>query len=160
MLSLYHTWRFADRILIRDGLPELDMLNGSAAGGTGGTPRHLLEGRVMANRSGVGGFASVKWQEGTRVLAGPSALPGATDLRFSGLTTVNLRLFTDLGQRFDLVRKAPWVRGMRVSVGVNNLLNSRVNVRDAAGNTPVNYQPWYMDPVGRSVEVSVRKLMF
>lgn len=160
MLSLYHSWRFADRVLIRDGLPELDMLNGSAAGGTGGTPRHMLEGRVMANRSGYGGFASVKWQTGTRVLAGPAAQPGAGDLHFSSLTTLNLRLFADLGQRLDLVAKAPWVRGMRVSIGVNNLLNDRVDVRDSVGNTPIGYQPWYMDPVGCSIEISVRKLMF
>jgi hypothetical protein len=25
-LSLFHTWRFADTILIRDGVPELDLL--------------------------------------------------------------------------------------------------------------------------------------
>ena len=27
-LSLFHTWRFTDSILIRDGVPELDLLNG------------------------------------------------------------------------------------------------------------------------------------
>jgi hypothetical protein len=31
-------------------------------------------------------------------------------------------------------------------------------VRDAAGATPTGYQPANLDPVGRSVRISVRKL--
>ena len=41
--ALYHNWRLEDRILIRDGVPELDLLDGSAVGSRGGQPRHELE---------------------------------------------------------------------------------------------------------------------
>jgi hypothetical protein len=35
-----------------------------------------------------------------------------------------------------------------------------LRVTDAAGLTPVSYLPAYLDPLGRSVRVSVRKLFF
>jgi hypothetical protein len=159
-LSLFHTWRFTDTILIRDGVPELDLLNGSATGSSGGVPRHLLEARAAINKNGLGARVSANWQSGTDVLVNPGGAPANEDLHFSGLTTVNLRLWADLGQRFDLVRKAPWLRGTRISFGVDNLFDDRIDVRSRAGDTPVNYQPDLIDPVGRRVEVSIRKLFF
>ena len=159
-LSLFHTWRFTDTILIRDGVPELDLLNGSATGSSGGVPRHLLEARAAINKNGLGARVSANWQSGTDVLVNPGGAPANDDLHFSGLTTVNLRLWADLGQRFDLVRKAPWLRGTRISFGVDNLFDDRIDVRSRAGDTPVNYQPDLIDPVGRRVEVSIRKLFF
>ena len=159
-LSLFHTWRFSDTILIRDGVPELDLLNGSATGSSGGVPRHLLEARAAINKNGLGARVSANWQSGTDVLVNPGGAPANEDLHFSGLTTVNLRLWADLGQRFDLVRKAPWLRGTRISFGVDNLFDDRIDVRSRAGDTPVNYQPDLIDPVGRRVEVSIRKLFF
>jgi hypothetical protein len=159
-LSLFHTWRFTDSILIREGLPELDLLNGSATGNAGGSPRHLVEARAGINKNGLGGRLSLNWQSGTEVLVAPGGPASADDLRFSGLATVNLRLFADLGQRWDLMRKVPWLRGTRVSVGVDNLFDQRMSVTDRSGATPLNYQPYLMDPIGRRVEVSVRKLFF
>lgn len=159
-LSLFHTWRFTDTILIRDGVPELDLLNGSATGSNGGVPRHVVEARAAVNRFGLGARVFVNWQSGTDVLVTPGSAPSPDDLRFSSLTTVNLRLFADLGQRWSLMRKAPWLRGTRVSIGVDNLFDDRIEVTDRAGTTPINYQPFLVDPIGRRVEVSVRKLFF
>jgi hypothetical protein len=80
-------------------------------------------------------------------------------LRFSDLATVNLRLFADLGaQRF--ARDHRWLRGARVTAAVNNLFDSRQKVRTAAGTIPISYQPDLLNPVGRSVRVTVRKLFF
>lgn len=159
-LSLFHTWRFTDTILIREGVPELDLLNGSATGNSGGVPRHQLEGRVALNRNGIGGRVSANWQSGTEVRVSPGGPPAPDDLRFSGLATFNLRLFADLGQRWPLVRDHPWLRGTRVSVGIDNLFDDRIDVRDRAGANPINFQPDLVDPVGRRVEVSLRKLFF
>ena len=69
-------------------------------------------------------------------------------------------LFADLGQQRALARKHPWVRGMRVSVGVGNIFDTRLQVRDQTGLTPISYQPAYLDPMGRTVYVSIRKLFF
>jgi len=41
-----------------------------------------------------------------------------------------------------------------------NLFNQRMRVRDADGVTPVSYQPDYLDPLGRSIKISFRKLFF
>ncbi|MET0373540.1 MAG: hypothetical protein ABW128_04690 [Rhizorhabdus sp.] len=58
------------------------------------------------------------------------------------------------------MRAHPWLRGARVTVGIDNLFNARQRVTDATGTTPISYQPAYLDALGRSVRVSVRKLLF
>ena len=65
-----------------------------------------------------------------------------------------------LGQRLDLVKVHPWVRGMRVSLSVTNLFNQRQRVTDQTGEVPIGFQPAYLDPLGRTVRLSVRKLFF
>jgi hypothetical protein len=160
-LGLYHTWTFTDRVLVAPGLPVLDLLNGDAVGGNGGSPRHQLDLQAGIFKNGFGARLTGTWQSGT-VVRGAPALGGAnsSDLFFSPLATLNLRLFADLGQQIPLVRKHPWVRGMRLSLSVDNLLDTRLNVRDATGATPLSYQPYYLDPVGRSVRVTLRKMFF
>ncbi|MEG8025906.1 TonB-dependent receptor [Sphingomonas aurantiaca] len=54
----------------------------------------------------------------------------------------------------------PWLRGMRISLSVDNVFNTRQRVTDATGATPNTYQPDYLDPLGRTVRLSVRKLFF
>ncbi len=49
---------------------------------------------------------------------------------------------------------------MRVSLSIDNLFDARQQVRDRLGTTPLSYQPGYLDPLGRSVRLSVRKLFF
>ena len=156
--ALYHTWHLTDRVLVAADGPRLDLLRGDAIGGTGGQPRHELEGQAGYTNDGLGARLSVNWRSGTRVNGGTADAPER--LRFGGLATANLRLFADLGQRPDWVRAHPWVRGMRVAVSVDNLFNERQRVRDATGATAVNFQPDLLDPLGRAVRVSVRKLFF
>ena len=159
--ALYHTWRFKDEILIREGLPELDLLNGSAVGNNGGRPRHELEAQAGIFKNGFGARLNANWQSGTSVHG--ALLPGggtSQDLNFSDLATVNFRLFANLGEQPALVRRYPWLRGTRVSVGVQNLFNARQRVTDPAGQVPLGYQSDYLDPLGRAVTVSIRKLFF
>jgi iron complex outermembrane recepter protein len=160
-LALYHNWRIEDRILIREGLPELDLLSGSAVGSRGGQSRHELEFQAGIFKKGMGARLTGNWQSGTIVDGRPDGLGGTTgDLRFSDLTTFNLRLFADLGQQRSLVRKNPWLRGTRITLSIDNLLDSRIRVRDETGQTPLSYQPGFVDPLGRSVRLSIRKLFF
>ncbi len=159
-LSFFHTWKLVEQIRIREGVPELDLLNGSAVGSRGGVPRHEIEARAGLNRSGLGGRLALNWQSSTEVRSDPGGLPAPEDLRFSPLATLNLRLFIDIGQQWRFVRQNPWARGLRLSLGLDNLADSRLRVRDRAGETPVNYQPDLLDPVGRRLEVGVRKILF
>jgi uncharacterized membrane protein YgcG len=159
-LGLFHTYHIEDEILIREGVPALDLLGGSAVGGRGGQPRHEVEAQAGLFRNGFGARLSANWQSGTTVRGRPD-LGGTTgDLEFGDFTTVNLRLFADLGARRDWVREVPFLRGARVTLSIDNLFDSRLQVRDATGATPLSYQPDYLDPLGRSVRLTIRKLFF
>jgi hypothetical protein len=160
-LSLFHTWHLQEQVLIRDGIPVLDLLNGSAIGSRGGQPRHEIEARAGIGKSGLGGRLSLNWQSGTNVRSDPSgATTSPADLSFSGLATINLRLFADLGQRPDLVQRAGWLRGTRISLAINNLANTRIDVRDSSGAVPIGYQRDLLDPLGRTLTLSFRKVFF
>jgi hypothetical protein len=159
-LGLYHTWHLTDSVLIRPGVPELDFLDGSAAGSRGGRPRHEVELQAGLFKNGLGARLTANWQSATFVRGGPVAGGGTgDDLFFDDFATVNLRLFADLGlQRF--ARGSRFLRGARVSLSIDNLFDARQRVRDRLGATPLSYQPGYLDPLGRSVRLSVRKLFF
>ena len=152
--GLYHTVRFTDSILIREGLPELDLLSGDATGGRGGSSRHELEANAGFSRDGLGFRLRANWQSPTRI----DGLTGSDSLRFGSLTSINLNFFANLGQRPELVRRTPFFRGSRLTIGVDNLLNQRIGVTDPTGATPLNFQPGYLDPLGRSIRIGFRKL--
>ncbi|PKP85950.1 MAG: TonB-dependent receptor, partial [Alphaproteobacteria bacterium HGW-Alphaproteobacteria-16] len=154
---LYHTIALTDRITIRDDLPELDLLNGSATGSRGGSPRHQVELRAGVTRDGIGMRINADWQSATTVRGGATS---SDELRFDDFATVNLRLFATLGPQFKFVRDNRWLAGTRVTLAVNNLFDNRLRVTDATGATPLSYQPALLDPVGRTVRISVRKLLF
>ena len=156
-VSLYHTYRIQDEITIRDGLPVLDLLDGAAIGARGGQSRNEVQFQAGLFKSGMGGFLNANWKESTRISGGNDA---SDDLTFSDLTTVNLNLFADLSSRQTWVAKYPWLKGARVSVGIENLFDQRLDVRDGLGETPLSYQPDYLDPLGRTFRVSLRKILF
>ncbi|SEL64804.1 hypothetical protein SAMN05216382_2380 [Sphingomonas palmae] len=156
--ALYHTWHFTDRVTIANGGPVLDLLNGDAIGGSGGQSRHELEGQAGYSNNGIGARASLDFQSATRVNGGTPTSPET--LNFGSLTTLNLRLFADLGQRIDLIRAHPWLRGTRVTLSLNNAFNQRQRVTDQTGAVPIGFQPGYLDPLGRTVRLSIRKLFF
>jgi hypothetical protein len=152
--SLTHTINLVDEVTIGSGLPELDFLHGDALGSTGGRPRHQFEAQGGYFNNGLGARLSANWRSGTHV---DSSIP-ANDLRFSPLATFDLRLFANFGERFDLVAKHPWLRGASLRFEVKNLLDSKPRVRNALGAVPTNFQPDLLDPLGRTVSISIRKL--
>lgn len=156
-LALFHTVRLRDRIYITDGGTPLDLLDGDALGNSGGSPRNEVEAQAGLTKNGMGMRLTANWRSATEVDGGTSA---NGTLKFSDLTTVNLRLFANLGARRELVAKYPVLRGTRVTFGVTNLFDEKQEVRNAAGGTPITYQEDYLDPLGRSVKLSVRKVFF
>lgn len=153
-LSATHTVTLTDRLDIGPGIEPLDYLDGEALSATGGRPAHVVEVESGYYNNGLGLRLSADWRSATRVDGG---LTGE-DLRFSDYATVDLRLFANLGERFDLVTKHPFFRGSSVRLEVNNLFNSRPRVRDAAGVAPFAYQADRLEPTGRTVGISFRKL--
>ncbi|MFM7396883.1 MAG: hypothetical protein ACKO42_07170 [Gammaproteobacteria bacterium] len=155
--SLSYTQRLQDEIALAPGLPILDLLDGDSLFDSGASARHELEVAVGANRDGFGGRLTTNWRSGSRVAGSAATQQG--DLDFSSLTTVNLRLFADLGLQ-PWAQKYPSLRGARVSLVVGNLFNERQSVRAQNGVVPIIYQPDLLDPQGRTLRLTFRKLFF
>lgn len=153
--SAYHTIVFKDEITIRQGVPVLDLLGGSATGSSGGQARHEVQVRTGWSRDGIGARLHANWRSGTFVDGGAS---GGERLDFSSLATFDLRSWVDLGSQPELLVKAPWLRGARIGLDINNIFDARQRVTDANGVVPISYQPDYLDPLGRTVRLSFRKL--
>ncbi|MEA1072310.1 TonB-dependent receptor plug domain-containing protein [Sphingomonas sp. LY160] len=150
--SLTHTVNLVDRVTIADGLPDLDYLDGEAFGQSGGRPRHEVRVETGYFNNGLGARIEANVRSASRVDS------GAGELRFSPYADVDLRLFANLGERFDLVAKHPWLAGTSVRFDVDNVFNARPKVRDAFGETPFSYQPGLIEPIGRTVGITIRKL--
>jgi len=157
-IAVYHTVYFQDRMLIRPGVPVLNLLDGAPLGNTGGQYQHEIEGQVGFTLYGLGARISADWRSATSVQGGADSSTG--NLAFSDLTTINFRLFDNLGQQREVVRRYPWLRGARVTLNITNLFDDRIKVRDTAGMTPVSYQSAYLDPAGRTALLSIRKLFY
>ena len=151
--SLTDTITFEDRVRIAPGGPELNYLKGDAAGNNGGTPRHNVQSQLGYFNNGLGARIGANWRSGTTV----DTLTGDR-LRFSPVGTFDLRLFANPGDIPELAVKHPWLRGTQVRFEVSNIFNSRPKVHDAAGNVPLSYQPDLLDPLGRTIMISFRKL--
>jgi hypothetical protein len=159
--SLYDTWYFRDTLLVRSAIPELDLLNGAPLSVTGSNiastqPRHAID---LHTDLVYGAFTvqlRTRWNSATDVNGGTPSAPQS--LHFSAMGTVDLRTFADL-ERTPGFRGHPWTKGVRVTVVVSNLLNSHQQVRDAMGITPTGFEPGYVDPYGRVVTLSLRKLL-
>jgi iron complex outermembrane receptor protein len=152
-LTVNHTMVFYDKIFIRPGLDPVDLLKGGAIGIGGGRLRHQVDGTASVTSGGLGARMGVTWR-------GPSLLEtriGTTSdtLHFSPVMLINLRLFADAGR---VIPHEKWVKGMRLSLDVINLTNKRQSVRDSFGDTPLQYQPGYRDPLGRTIEIEFRKV--
>ena len=157
-IAIYHTVIFKDQFLVRPGGPVLDLLGGAAAGSAGGQYQHEIEAQLGYTLNGYGLRLSADWKSATVVRGGASGSTG--DLDFSDIGTVNLRLWDNFAQQRDMVKRYPFLRGVRVTFNAVNLFDQRIQVRDTAGPTPLVYQPAYLDPVGRTVSLSIRKLLY
>lgn len=153
--SLFDTWYLRDITLIRTGIPELDLLDGAPTDATGGQPRHKIEFHTLVHRNGIGVLLAVAWRSPTVVGSGDPQAPDP--IYFSSLGTADLRVFLDLG-KLSALRDHPWANGARLALAVTNLFDHRQSVRDAAGTTPTAFEPGYLDPPGRVLALTVRKV--
>ncbi len=149
-VSMTTTWRLDDRLSLRSDLPALDLLDGDTLTGTGGRARWETE----LNLSGSLGAANIglygRLQGPTRIRSDLAA----SDLRFSGRTW----LVPYASLKVDQIVKRPWAKAMMLQFTVENLLNDRINVRDRLDRVPNRFQAAYIDPLGRSFRLGLRKL--
>lgn len=148
-----HAIVFDDEIVIRSGLPSVDLLDGGAIGIGGGRVRHQLDGTASITSAGTGLRISARWRGKSKLNALDAGM--ADSLVFSPVFILNLRAFADL-HRF--LPHSEWARGARLSLNVVNATNDRQDVRNSANDTPLRYQAGYRDALGRTIELELRKV--
>lgn len=151
-MSLYHSWFFQDEVRLGAGAPSIDLLEGGTIG-PGAHARHKVQVTTGANHRGIGVRLGGAWTSPFRI-SGRGG--GAGALWYSSLATLDVRMFADLQRRFD---GRPWAHGLRASLAVTNVFDTHQHVRDASGATPLIYGPAFLDPDGRTVSFSVRRLL-
>lgn len=151
--NVTHTIELANEILIAPGVAPLDQLDGDATGRFG-FPRNTTRVEAGVFGKGVGVRASARYTGPTRLDG--SGLPGAVDLVFDDLVTVDLRLFLNMDQLLN--KKDGLAKNLRLTLVANNLFDQQLQVRDQFGNTPINYQPLLIDPLGLNFRFEIRKL--
>jgi len=137
-LSVYHTWRFSETVLIAPGGPVLDLLDGDALTG-GGVARHALEFEGGAFHKGFGLRFNGSFTAPTRIKA--SGAPGTSDLRFGSLLRLDLRAFVNFDQQKNLVKAVPFLKGSRLMLVAENVFDQRQKVTDSNGTVPRGYHP-------------------
>lgn len=152
-LTANHSVVLEDKIDIRSGLAPVDLLNGGAIGIAGGRVRHEFDATAAVSSGGTGIRLGLTWR-------GQSLLESRIEdsnglIRFSPQLLWNLRGFADARRLFP---DSHWARGTRLTLNILNLTNFRQSVRDPFGSTPLQYQPGYRDPIGRTVELELRKV--
>lgn len=149
--NLTHTIELANEILIAPGLQPLDQLDGQATSAFG-QPRHSSRLEAGLFGKGLGFRLSGVYTGETRL----DAAGGVGDLFFDDIVTFNLRVFANMGEVTG--KNEGFLKDFRVSLVADNLFDAQRRVRDAAGNTPVNYNSFVIDPLGLYLGIDLRKL--
>lgn len=142
--------KFGDRLQLRPGTAELDLLNGDTVGG-GGMARAYGYAYGGINYGG-NGMSFDGWYAAANRVRG--ATPAA-DLRFSPIFRLNMSAFINLHY---FLKTRQWTRKVQVKVSVSNITDGHQQVRDGNGRVPNRFQPDYLDPAGRTVSLTLRKL--
>ncbi|MFT4076980.1 MAG: TonB-dependent receptor [Asticcacaulis sp.] len=151
-VEIDHTKYLRDTVLIRAGLREIDRLKGGIT--TPGTPQSpsQLEWNIGLTAPIGGVWFSGQWQAGALALGGSAE----SNLTFSSATIAKLRIFANLGHLKEIAGQA-WAQGLRLSLTVDNLFDDYQAVTDETGHTPRLYQRGLIDPMGRTVTLTLRK---
>jgi hypothetical protein len=146
-----HQWQMAYERLMRRGLPRVDLLDGGAGFGTPQS-RHRVNATFGLARNGTGMQLNGNWNNASHLDTGTATAPSRLD--FGATLRFDLQAFTNLGTLFPTSKA---MQGTRLSLNVDNLLDSRQAVRDQDGVTPLRYQRYLVNPLGRVISLSFRK---
>lgn len=147
-LGIVPTYAFEDRLRLRPGAAFLDLLDGDTIGTY--APRVSGYAYGGTNRQGYGATFSIYYGGPRRIRSDdPSA-----DLRFLSILQLGLAAYMPV---HDLLPRQVWTRQLQLRLETANLLDSRQRVQDRNGEEPNQYQTDLIDPLGRTVTVSLRK---
>lgn len=147
--SLNHRMRLTAIQRITPYHPVINLL-----GGDSGQSRHNLSGQITVSRSGVGGTLSGNWSSAGRLRA---AGPDAMTLIFKPPVILSLSSYMEPERLWPTLKENKIFKGMRFSVDVQNLTRAYRKVFREDGSVPPGYSRDDVDPMGRTIRVSVRK---
>lgn len=157
-IALYHTWNITNELTAPMGGPTFDLLEGFATDIQGVPPRHQLSFQAGVFQSWFGARLTVDWRSKAAARSfSPAPTSPNPDLTLSDFTTVNFSLFANPAERLGGASAPGWIKGTRIGLSITNLFNTRPHVTDRNGSTPIIYQSGYLDPLGRTLRVSLRK---
>ena len=150
-LSVNHGWLLKSELLTRRGIPPIDRVSGDT-----GQSRHQVRVQLTAGRPGFGAVVDGSWQNGFR-LRNLDSSGGASDFQHKAMTTVNLRLFAQPDRLLSSSPKPKWLSDLNVALDIRNLFDTyrRVVLKD--GSIPAGYRRYDVDPLGRTVQITIRK---
>ena len=144
-VSLNHRWRLKSELLTRRGVPAIDQLADS------GQSRHNLSLQITAGKRGVGANVSSNW-------ASAATVSNADRLfRFRPPLTFNLSMFVEPGRLKAQSGKVQRTKDLKISLDIQNLFNGYRRITLEDDSIPPGYTRNEIDPVGRTVRLSVRK---
>jgi hypothetical protein len=149
-ISLNHRWRLKSELLTRPGVPVIDQLGGS------GQSRHSLSLQITAGKRGIGTNVSGNWSSASRVRNSASAA-AAGDFQIKPPAIFNLSFFVEPEHVLLDAEKSPWMKNVKLSLDIQNLFNGYRRVTLGDGSVPAGYSRDEVDPLGRTMRLTVRK---
>ncbi|WP_447953338.1 hypothetical protein [Sphingopyxis chilensis] len=146
-LSINHGWTLRSELLTRPGVPAIDRLRGDTA-----QSRHSLTFQLVAGRAGAGLTLDGTWQSPFRL-----RVDGQQDYRHRAVTALNLRLFAEPERLLRMQEKPAWLADLNIALDIRNLFDSYRRVVLSDGTVPAGYERYEVDPLGRTVQLSLRK---
>jgi hypothetical protein len=150
-LALNHGWNLRSELVTSADFPPIDRLRGGTA-----QSRHNMGLQLVAGRAGFGATLDASWQSGFR-LRDIGVNGSGRDYRFAALSLVNLRLHAEPAQLMRGANKPRWLAGLQISLDISNLFDAYRRATLADGSTPSGYERYEVDPLGRTVQLTVRK---
>lgn len=149
-LSVIHNWQLASEMVIRPGLPVLDRLRDS------GQARHNVALNFVVGRRGMGASLNGNWNGAARVRS-TGETGGGTEFRYAPSILFNLGLFAEPEHWAGVPGERNWASDLRISLDIQNILNGYRKVSVLGGGTPRGFSRDEIDPLGRTVRLSIRK---
>lgn len=146
--SLNHNMRLKSELFTRPGVVPIDRL-----GPDSGQPRHTASLQATIGKRGLGASLNANW-------IGPARLRGTTpagDFHFKPSILYSLSIHVEPRHILNSLGDQGWVRHLRISLDVQNLLNGYRRVTFSDGSTPPGYNRDEIDPLGRTIRLGIRK---
>lgn len=144
-VSLTHNMRLKSELLTRPGLPAIDQLR------AGGQSRHSLSFQASVGKRGMGANLGGSWSSAGRLRGGDEIFI------FKPPVTFNVSAFIEPDRLFKVPSKKGMLNDLKLSIDVDDLFNGYRRVTREDGTVPAGYSRNEIDPLGRTVRLTLRK---